>query len=112
MIRRTRIVVRIVKSPVAARGEVLVVLPESRQFDTHTVVAYAIAREAFFTEDLRRLMDRTRAADPHTAAEARRTFEYVYGEPVVLARKANAYGDRERPPTPDEPPAEDDGEDE
>ena len=101
---------RIFRAPVADRGQVIVILPESRQFDREAVLAYSFALQSFFIEDLRHLMDRTRAADPHAAADARTEFEYVYGERVQLARKVNAYGDRERPRAADEPPA-DDGED-
>ena len=106
--RPARIIVRVVKAPVQQRGEIVIVLPESRQFDRSAVMAYSVALQTFFVEDLRRLMDRTRAADPHTAIEQRVAFEYVYGEPVRLATKANVYGDRTGA---DEPPANDDGDD-
>src|SRR6185436_20262598 len=75
--RSTRVIIRIVKSPVAERGQILVVLPESRAVHTQEVLAYLLDGSAIQLriEKLRRLMDRTRKADPHTAAEAKRQFE-------------------------------------
>jgi hypothetical protein len=110
-VRSTRIIVRVVKSPVGQRGEILVVLPESRTLDTLDVLAYTLVGGGEATpliEDLRHLMDRTRAATPHVAAEARRQFEYWYGEPVQLAVKANLHkrvADAKHPKA-DEPPAD------
>ena len=116
-VRSTRVIVRVVKSPKEQRGQILIVLPESRSFSGKEVLIFALERETYLVEDLRRVMDRTRAADPHTAAESRRQFEYIYGEPVVLSVKANAghAGTDQSPaaeaPFADEPPADRDAED-
>jgi hypothetical protein len=101
--RITRIIVRVVKSPVAERGHVLVVLPESRSPGTRDVIAYRFDGTvlALVIDSLRHLMDCSRAANPHMAADARQQFEYWYGEPVQLTTKAN-------PHQADEPPADDD----
>lgn len=82
-----RVLARIVRSPKPDRDERLAVYLETRDATDHVVV-YSITRDQWRVEPHRPLMNRTRRADQHEAAEIHQALLDL-GEKVIVQSGAH-----------------------
>jgi len=98
----SRVMVRIVKTPPADRGEVLAVYVDSRTLTDPDEVVYSVTRDAFRVEHHQRLMWRTRPATSNQAADAQDRLADI-GEKVTVLKHGLRYSAKQRA---DEAPAD------
>jgi len=82
-----RVLIRIVKSPVEERGELVAVYVDSRTASDPNVLLYSVTNDQWRVEHHRRLMWRTRRASPTERAIALETLTQI-GERVRILSAA------------------------
>ena len=95
-VTRSRVLIRVLKSPVTERGELLALYIDSRTAHDEHEVVYSITKGTYRVEHHRRLMWKSRRASIDEVERARDHLLHM-GEIVLILRNA--------PPPTDETPA-------
>jgi len=102
---RPRVLIRVIISPHAQRGERLAVYVDSRTVGNPAVLVYSLTADRWRVEPHRQLMWRSRRGTPTERAEAHETLEQI-GESVRILQSAPRAIDA-RIEEADESPADD-----
>jgi hypothetical protein len=83
----SRVMLRVVQTPPADRGELLAVFIDSRTLTDPDEVVYSVTGDAYRVEPHKKLMWRTRPATDAQVAEAQPMLARMLGESVTVLRR-------------------------